>query len=347
LAPQEAHRLPARRWAMAEGGGVMGTDHRPDLRLAVGIGAIVVLATAGPAVWAWWVRDRLPDEVARHWGVGEQVTGTWPLTTQLLVLGAMTAMVAGGIGAVAVLSRQPVAVRRLLTACAVWTATLLGATEVDALRGQLDLADAFVAPMPVAGLLVGGFGGLLVGIAVAMLATEPPHRVLAYAPPIAGLPRHQVTATTSYEETPVGSRGMLAVLAGCLVIFVVPSLLGSWWVLLLGLLVLAPVGALTRFRVRIDRDGLGVTSMGFGLVRVPLDEVAGARPIEHLDAFWEFGGWGLRVDAHGRTGVVARSGPAVAVTRADGSEVVVSVGDAQRAAGVLNAFADQRTTDHR
>jgi hypothetical protein len=325
----------------------MPTDHRPDLRLAVGLGSIVVLASAGPALWAWRVRDRLPGEVARHWGVGDQVTGTWPLATQLLVLGTITVLVAGAIGAIAVLSRQPVAVRRLLAGCAAWTATLLGAIQLDALRVQLDLADAFAAPVPVAGLLLGGVGGLVVGVAVAMLATEPPHRVLAQAPPPAELPRHDLTPTTAYEDTPAGSRAMLAVLAGCLVVFAVPALLGSWWVLALGALVLAPVAALTRFRVRIDQDGLRVTSAGLGLVRVPLDEVASARPIDHLDAFWEFGGWGLRVDVHGRTGVVARSGPAITVTRADGSEVVVSVGDAERSAGILNALADQRLTGRR
>lgn len=44
------------------------TDHRPDVRLGVGIGGGVLAATSDPAVWAWTVRDRLPDEVARHWG---------------------------------------------------------------------------------------------------------------------------------------------------------------------------------------------------------------------------------------------------------------------------------------
>jgi hypothetical protein len=325
----------------------MPTDHRPDLRLAAGLGSVVVLASAGPALWAWPLRDRLPDEVARHWGIGEQVTGTWPLATQLLVLGTVTVLVAGAIGAVAVLSRQPVAVRRLLAGCAAWTATLLGATQLDALRVQLDLTDPFAAPAPVAGLLLGGVGGLVAGVAVATLATEPPHRVLAQVPPPAELPRHDLAPGTAYEDTPAGSRAMLAVLAGALTLFAVPAALGSWWVLVLGLLVLAPVAALTRFRVRVDHHGLRVTSAGLVLLRVPLDEVASARPIEHLDAFWEFGGWGLRVDAHGRTGVVARSGPAIAVTRADGSEVVVSVGDAEHAAGIVNALADQRLTGQR
>jgi hypothetical protein len=320
----------------------MATDHRPDFRLGAGIGAVVLVATLGPAVWALTVRDRLPEEVARHWGVGDQVTGTWPLTAQLTVLGVITAVVAAGTGAVAVLSRQPIALRRLLAGCAVWTATLLTTSQWDALRGQLDLADPYAAPAPTTGLLVGAVGGLFVAAAVAALAREPAHRTTAAAPPAPELPRRGVSEDVSVLDAPGGSRAMVAVLVGCLVLFLVPAVLGSWWVLVVGVVCLAPLAALTRFRTRIDRDGLRVTSLGMMLVHVPMTEVAGARPIEHVNAFWEFGGWGLRVDVHGRTGVVADSGPAVVVERADGSQVVVSVTDAERAAGTINALADLR-----
>lgn len=77
------------------------------------------------------------------------------------------------------------------------------------------------------------------------------------------------------------------------------------------------------------------------LVHVPLAEVAGARPLEHLGALWESGGWGCGSTCWG-AGVVASSGQAVAVGCADGSAVVVSVSDADCAAGTVNALADLR-----
>jgi hypothetical protein len=317
-------------------------DHRPDLRLGAGVAATIVVASLGPAVWAWSVRDRLPTAVARHWGVGGQVTGTWSLTAQLLVLGTLTLLAAGVLGTVAVVSRQPVAVRRTLSGCAVVLAAVLGASQVDALSGQLDLADPFDAPAPGAGMALGVVVGLLVAVGVGALASEPPHRRAAAGPPAAELPRlpRPVPPSPTFEARSALSRGLVAVVGLTAVAFGVPVLLGQWWVGVLALAILGPVVAMARFTTRIDGEGLRVEAAGIRLVDVPVAQVVGADVIDHLDAFWEFGGWGLRVDAHGRTGVVARSGPAISVVRADGSELVVTVDDAARAAATLNSVAD-------
>jgi hypothetical protein len=316
-------------------------DHRPDVRLAAGLGTLVVTAVAGPAVWAWSVHDRLPAEVARHWGSGGQVTGTWSLTTQLLFLGATTLLVSGGLGAVAVLSRYPVMIRRVLAGCAVWTATLFGVSQVDALRGQVGLTDPVAAPAPGVGIAVGAVAGLLLAVAVASLAREHGHQRLPAHPRVRARP--DLAAVDRSFETTSTSRGLRIVLLLAAVGFAIPVAFGAWWVAVLGLTVLVPLAVMSRFRTRIDGAGLSVRAGGLTLLRVPIDDVADARVIDHLDAFWEFGGWGLRVGTNGRVGVVAGSGPALAITRVDGPEVVVSLDDPEEARATLAELAVRST----
>lgn len=49
-------------------------------------------------------------------------------------------------------------------------------------------------------------------------------------------------------DLPGGSRAMVAVLGGCLAVFAMPAALGGWWVRLFGMVCLAPIAALARFR---------------------------------------------------------------------------------------------------
>ncbi len=106
-------------------------------------------------------------------------------------------------------------------------------------------------------------------------------------------------------------------------------------------------GMFGRYRVLIDEQGLAARAFGRDVLRVPLAEVAEADSVE-VDPFWEFGGWGLRVDVAGRVGLVTRKGPSVRIRRADDTEVVVTVDDAATAAGLLNPLADRaRPADDR
>jgi hypothetical protein len=350
-------------------------DHRPDTRLAWGLGAVTLVCVAGPVVWAVTVADRLPPEVARHWGTGGRVTGSWPLPSQLVVLGTITLLLVGVCGAVAVLSRQPRSVRALVAACGTWPAVVLAVTQVGALQAQLDLADPRLASAPAASLALGAALGLVVGAAVAALAREPEHAVVATDPPAPELPRltapvgvpgdrvpdHEVPddevpddevpddevpddegSAPSWQATAAPSRALLVVVGVVLLVSALPALAGSAWPLVFGAVVAVPLLVLTRFSVTVDGAGLRVRAAPLTLLDVPLDQIAGADVIDHLDPFWEFGGWGLRVDVHGRTGLVSRAGEALAVTRADGSEVVVTVTDAAVAAATLNSLVDRR-----
>ena len=73
-------------------------------------------------------------------------------------------------------------------------------------------------------------------------------------------------------------------------------------------------------------------------IQVPLDEIIEAEVVT-VRPIAEFGGWGLRIGAAGRAGVVLRSGPALQVTRTSGRAFVVTVDDAQTGAALLNTLA--------
>jgi len=112
-----------------------------------------------------------------------------------------------------------------------------------------------------------------------------------------------------------------------------------WVMLIVPVLLLALVAAMFSFVVRVDRTGLVVRSaLGWPRTHIPLDEVVradviGVRPTR------DFGGWGWRVGRGGRVGIVLRAGEGLLVERSGGRSLVVTVGGAREAAGLLNALA--------
>lgn len=318
-------------------------DHRPDGRLAVAVGITLAVTIVGPAVWAWSIADQLPSEVARHWGADGNVTGVWSLNVQLLVLGVMTLVVAGGLAAMAVLGRMPRAVRQMLAGCAVWLAVLLGSMQVAGLAGHLGIDDPFDARMPSAGIVLGIFGGVALAVIVARFATDiegvaradgpPPPELSRLAPGVA--PVTEVAAPSGKALTVVGVIVLLATAT--------TSLFAVYWPVAIGFVVFAAIHLHTRFKVTIDRQQVRVGPKGWTMLAVPISDIAAADATE-VDPFWEFGGWGLRVDVKGRTGIVIRQGAALRIVRGDGSEILVTIDDPQAAAATINTFADERFT---
>ncbi|HUG74700.1 MAG TPA: hypothetical protein VMM81_03390 [Acidimicrobiia bacterium] len=60
------------------------------------------------------MRDRLPDLVARHWGISGAADGFSTLNATLAVTVGMVLLVAVPMGLAAVLARQPPAMRRFM-----------------------------------------------------------------------------------------------------------------------------------------------------------------------------------------------------------------------------------------
>lgn len=317
-------------------------DHRPDLRLAAGLTAVTVVACGGLVLWARSVRVRLPDPVASHWGLGGNADGFSSLGATLAVTAGISVVIVLAFGSVAVLSRLPDMVRRCLAGVAAFVAVFVSVIVWDGLRGQIGLADSALAPAPGPGIAVGVVVGLLAGLGVAALATQTSISRVASGRPPHDAPRlDHVDADTTWESAlsnvDTSARILALVIGGS---FLVLAAVVSWWLLPLGVVLAVLLVGAGRVRVRVDRDGLRATALGVTILHTPVEEIAVA-DVAEVDPFWEFGGWGLRIDTAGRVGLVTRKGPAVRVRRGDGSEVLVTLDDCHRAAATLNSLADR------
>jgi hypothetical protein len=318
-----------------------GVDHQPDLRLG---GFLALVVVGFPSVLVWWtlsVRDRLPDPVARHWGARGTADGFSSVDETLWLTVGLTLLVAAPMAVVAVVSRQPVTMRRFLAGIAAWLTVFLTILMADSLRGQLDLVDPAQAPMPGPGILIGVVVGVAVGVAVASAARRQSETALASdPPPPSAVRRADPGRDLSWRACPVGLDRVAVVVCVVAVLGLgTLTVVVSWWLASLTVLLVLLLSGMGRVTTWIDADGLVVRMFGIRLLRVPLVEVAEADVVE-VDPFWEFGGWGLRMDTAGRVGVVTRKGEALRVRRGDGTEVLVTVDGATEAASTLNTLAD-------
>ncbi len=112
-------------------------------------------------------------------------------------------------------------------------------------------------------------------------------------------------------------------------------------VLLIAVTVLATVVVVSSiaFHVRVDDDGLSVTSVvGLPRVHIALADIARAEAVL-VSPMGEFGGWGLRWAPGSGFGVVLRTGPGIRVTRTNGKIFTVTVDDAESGAALLDGLA--------
>ncbi|MFD4181394.1 DUF1648 domain-containing protein, partial [Rhodococcus sp. NPDC058514] len=215
------------------------------------------------------------------------------------------------------------------------------------LAPQRGLADASTASLD--GwwlLLVAGIG--LVGAAIAFALLPAPGPSVAQAAPPADAPR--IPLGDSERVVWSGSAAMpwwIAVavaLAPIVITVVIISASSSSAVMVLGVIVSTVVGgalmalALSPVRVVVDDRGVQTRSPLTGTRRrIPLVEVAEADVVK-IGLLNRFGGFGYRVGPGG-VGLIVRPGPALRVTRGDGSRFTVTVDGAEQAAAVLNALA--------
>lgn len=305
------------------------------LALPLAVAAAGVLLT-----WSW--AHELPDPVAVHWGAEGTADGFGSVTSQLVVLAVTVTLLSAAAWALAFWWGRDASTRRLATGTSVGLALLLTVLVVGGLAAQRGLDDAAD---------VGPLGGT-VGLAVAVGLTAG--ALVAFAQP--GDPARPATGAVpaDAERLPLGpgeraawtrtATGSAAVAIGGGATVVVAALalaldVPGLWLLVLALGVL--LAATAVFRVRVDGTGLTVRSaLGWPRLHVPADEVVAARTTQ-VRPLGDFGGWGYRVGAGGRTGVVLRSGGALEVERTGGRVFVVTVDDAGTAAALLNTLADR------
>jgi len=320
----------------------------PRLRLVLAV-LVPVLVSAAGVLLAWSWAGELPDPVATHWGVeGPDAYSSRATAIALTGLGLPIALVVGGI--VLAVGRGRAGLRRLGAGATAGVTTMVTGIAVGGLAGQRGLADAQAAPELDGAVLVSVVAGLLVGVATAALAPGPvPGSARATRPVPASAPR--VALRDGERAVWVGWAAMspwayvvvgvaLLPTVGLMVLGVAPLALGLVLVLVALLLV-----ASSTFRVLVGPSGLVARSVfGWPRVVVPLEDVAVARETR-VSPFGDFGGWGYRLNLHGRSGVVLRAGEALEVDKGDGTSFVVTVDGAAQAAALLNTLAD-RSRDH-
>ena len=316
------------------------------LTTLVTLGVPVVVLLTGIAVALSW-RDLLPDPIAIHWGA-DGADGYGNLASHLTAMVGITLAMSVIMWAVGYFAGRDAMTRRLAGGIAAGFAVFMTGLLVGSLAPQRGLPDAAQAG-PIGAVLAGSFalasltGGLIAWLTPADLS-EPATSPIPSDAPRMHLPEAGEAAWV--RDATVGPARWLLVAVGAVMAAIV-VLSRQWEVVVIVALVLSLLFVvLARWSVTVDRTGLTVRPLiRRPRIQVPLNEIISAEVVT-VRPIAEFGGWGLRTGAAGRTGVILRSGPALQVTRTGGRTFVVTVDDAPTGAALLNTLAARARALH-
>ncbi|QCB94049.1 DUF1648 domain-containing protein [Cellulomonas shaoxiangyii] len=325
-------------------GRTLATDARPTTHrlasvLLCAVAPLVIAAAAAVVALSW--APELPSPVATHWGPSGP-DGFGSVTGLVVGTTVVTLVLAAAATALALAVDRQVTARRMSAGLATGVAAALATVLLGTLHAQRGLADArdaggvgaTVAAMVAVGLLA----GCLAAWATPGDTPLPAGGGVDPAAPRVPLAAHERAAWT---RTATGRPGI--VIGGTAVVLVTGAALATRTPGLLALVaaLVALLGCMTVFRVRVDAHGLTARSaLGWPALHVPLEEVEAARVVD-VHPLRDFGGWGYRISLGGRVGVVLRRGEAVEVHRSGDRVVVVTVDDAATGAALLNTLADR------
>lgn len=308
----------------------------------------VVLTAVAVALQLAWLGE-LPDPVAVHWGPSGTPNGfaaAWVVPVMTAATGLLLPGIMAAVTLPALRRGAQGATFRFLAASAAGMATLTTVISTWSVAVQRGLSDAASAPSILPAMVVGLVAALAVGV-VGWFAQPVQHHVVPDAAAAAPM-RVGAGERVMWTRTASAARWLAALLLAVIVLLAAlavvfwftrpaaaPIVAGTGLVVLLGFAITA------SFTVRVDRDGLTVTSaLGVPRFRVPLDDIVSAGTGDTV-GFGEFGGYGIRAAPHG-TGVILRNGEALRVTRTSGRQFVVTVDDAAVGASVLQGLVAQR-----
>lgn len=315
----------------------MNRNHRAASRRGMAIALLLVPGVLVAAALAVQLAfgPALDTTVVTHWGI-EGPDGWGPAWTYPLLVAA----VGLGIPALAWASTRAmpgITDAAVLTAAIVlWLSAFLavGATwwfvDQDADRVGLGALVAAVAGL---GLAIGAW---------LLVPRDPAERTGARTPAPLDAPPGSLAAWTSTVSAPAGLIVLVVVLILAVGVggFASAAGGGPLIVVVLGVALLLVLATMLRWRVHAGPTGLTVRSMlGWPVFRIPVSQIERVELVD-VQAFAEFGGWGLRFapggpDGRARFGVVVRSGPAIQVIRHGGRAFVVTVPDAADGAAAL------------
>jgi hypothetical protein len=285
--------------------------------------AILFVIVAPPLV----LIGRLPDPLAVHWGADGAPNGSMPFWPSLGFLGGFWLVAWIGL----LLAGRHGAPSSPALAVTYYLGGILAAVQISIVDRNLNADDWrqadhlewWGAALVILVALTAGVAGWFLGTGAGFMrtATEPG------TVPSAGLVEGErgTWAGTAAVHWPV----LLALVALGSIPFLPAPL--RWIPAVVALL----VGLFTAVRVTVDEGGMRVGFGWFGWPRrrlrledISRAEVVAVRPIA-------YGGWGYRIRP-GVTALIVRAGPAIRVVRPDKRDLVVTVDDAERGAGVLN-----------
>ncbi|MEV7795821.1 DUF1648 domain-containing protein [Streptomyces sp. NPDC087512] len=324
-----------------------------DTRVAVRTTAMVW--TAGVTVLLaglpLTVRDRLPDRLATHWGLGEAAPdGSMPLWAASLFPALLWLVTA--VAATAPLLRGGPAARPWTAVLLLPTGVVLAGVQTAVVRANLDRADWHEARQPTAWVFVILVAALLAGVGGRLVATR---RAADRADgtgdgpgaPVLEIPEGRRLVWFSRTANPWLQS--LAAVTGLVAVAALVALAGGLadteglWPLFAGCAVASLACALSSsVQARVSERGLEVS---FGPLAWPRrrwapGDIETARAEVRRPA--EVGGWGYRISGLGTT-VMLRAGDCLVVRpRGRRTDFAVSVDDAERGAALLNALAADR-----
>lgn len=302
----------------------------------------ITLVVIGVALLLAWLPS-MPGTIAVHWGITGEADAFGPAWTMPVLLGVVgvalpvlfTALVANGIQ-----PAGPTATQKLLAVAALFVGAYLTFALVSSVAIQRETAEG-VRPI---GALLGI--GALAGIALAALAwfllpRAVPGRGSLASPVAVPIAPGERVAWVGHARFGTGVLVALiatVVLATGAIAFAI-AVTGSWWLVVIPIVLAAALLGTVSWRVRVDPSGLTVrAALGWPMYRVATADVASAGTTSVVP-LGEFGGYGIRFGLGRRLGVITRGGEALEVQRRDGRAVVVTVDDAATAAGLLTAYA--------
>jgi hypothetical protein len=317
------------------------------VRQAAVAAAPFVLAVLGYVLAFSWLGDRLPGELATHFGAGGRADGTLGRTA-VLWAGVGVQLGMGLLFAVLTPLAPAGSQRRLMAAVGGSMAALLGYLLTLTLFRNADAASPAEVTMPMWHLAVALGLAAAVGTLCALASggggVGREHQDPSGAEPAAPAPAASLSLAPGESAAwsrAVGSRALLATAAVTAAGAVGLGLAQQWGAAAVTLVAAFLTGGFGSVRVTVDRRGIAV---GLPLVarprlRVPMDRIvaAGTRQVRPLA---DFGGWGYRVRP-GARGVVLRSGEALSARLTGGGEFVVTVNDSTTAASLLNGLLER------
>lgn len=289
---------------------------------------MLVVLIAIPLLWS----DRLPDPVARQWGLDGAPNASSPLWVLLLITGGILALTWISL----IFAHRQSSATSSSVAVVYFIGALLVSLQVITVWANLDAASwqgaqhmNLIQVAVVIGVAVvwGAVGWFLYGTGTAILHPSP------------GTP--QATAHLDARQTVVWvsraqSRWMPFLAIGLLI---TGLLIGGAAPLLLGAIAVI-VFTFSAAQMRVSDQGvdIGLGWWGWPSKTYQLDELSAAEAID-VDPL-SFGGWGLRViSGHALTrtwALTIRRGPAIRLVRKNGPDIVVTIDEPDTGAGLIN-----------